>query len=163
MVDPSRPRLTESPCSSHNFMLWTRWDEENYEVRLQCLRRILQRPFASYKDQYASVLRIVFEWEDSDFYLPLGEKHRDIFQAAHLVASSPVSSGLRNIEAFAQAVESIAGGRAASSSPPVDVQQRISHWEDGTSAHRHLAIMRDHGWGSSRGTKRTRRSFDDEA
>lgn len=161
--DPSRPILSQSPCSSRMYLLWFRCDEGTYGRRLQRLWAILETPHASNIDMFAQAMRLVSTWEASGFYLPQSAVRPGIFDAADSVPPSTVSSRLPGSGAYGRAAESISGSGAASSRPPVDLQQRIGQWVDGTSARGHLAIMRDHGWGSSRGAKRTRRSSDDEA
>ena len=163
MEDPSRPILTQSPCTSHNLLLWHRWDDENFRVRLQCLRRIIETPHASNTDTFARVMRLVATWETADFYLPMSAAHPEIFEAADLGLASTVSSGPSGRGACGRAGEPATGSGAGSSRPPLVIRPRTGPWEDATIADRHLAIVRGHGWGASRATKRTRPSSDDEA
>ena len=120
-------------------------------------------PHASNTDMFARVMRLVSAWETSDFYLPLSAAHPGNFEAADSVPTSTVSSRPPERGASARAGEHTAGSGGASSSSPLDIRPRIGEGEDATSAVRLLAIIRDHGLGSSRGTKRTRSSSVDEA
>ena len=160
MEEPLLPILSQSPCTSHNFMLWTSRGDEIYWRRLQRLWAIMETPHASNTDIFARVMRLVWTWETQDFYLPQSVAHRDIFEAADSVPSSTVSAASPHSGAPAAAGERTPGSGAVSSCPDLDSQQRIRQWEAGTSAESHLAIMRAHGWASSRGTKRSRTSSD---
>ena len=112
---------------------------------------------------FARVMEEVETWETSDFYLPMSAAHPEIFEAADSGLTSSVSSRPPERGATARAGEHTAGSGGASSSSPLDIRPRSEQGEDATSAVRHLAIIRDHGLGSSRGTKRTRSSSVDEA
>lgn len=105
MEEPLLPILSQSPCTSHNFMLWTRRGDEIYWRRLQRLWAIMETPHASNTDIFARVMRLVWTWETQDFYLPQSVAHRDIFEAADSVPSSTVSSASPHSGAHAAAGE----------------------------------------------------------